>query len=322
MINNWHHKGLFVFSDPGGAKPILAMAQARSATEPYIVISDRKYAFYSDFGVEVNAYSENDETLLLARYKPAFVCAGTSYTSRIELKFIQEARRLSIPTYSFVDHWTSLKERFWMDGSYMYPDHIGFPDKRALDLALEQGIPASLLEICPNPYYDFLRKWRPSMSKREAFNSLGLDSEKMVLLYCPDPLSNVGGFAKFGMDEVTGLRMITAALEKREDKHRYQILIQPHPNQNIKVFDEDIARVNGFQVTVNTGDLDVNLLIFHSNLILGFFSNILLEAELLGKPVGRLLGDLKTPDPFEHNRPGRLIYSEEDLQNLLSGIQN
>ena len=44
---------LFVFSDPGGAKPCLALIKEYPGLD-FKVYSDRYYSFYKDFGIEVN----------------------------------------------------------------------------------------------------------------------------------------------------------------------------------------------------------------------------------------------------------------------------
>ena len=53
MVLKLKGKGLFVFSDPGGAKPILSYV-ALNKISNYFIISDRVYNFYTDFGLFIN----------------------------------------------------------------------------------------------------------------------------------------------------------------------------------------------------------------------------------------------------------------------------
>ena len=52
MINNLKGKGIFVFSDPGGAKPIMALIKL-NRLKNYKVFSDREYSFFKDFNLKV-----------------------------------------------------------------------------------------------------------------------------------------------------------------------------------------------------------------------------------------------------------------------------
>ena len=84
-------RGLFVFSDPGGAKPILALVYLNRIKNCKL-ISDRHYDFFSDFNLNVEAYELEKEYSIINEYKPDYIFTATSYTSNIELKFISMSR--------------------------------------------------------------------------------------------------------------------------------------------------------------------------------------------------------------------------------------
>ena len=124
MLQKLRGKGLFVFSDPGGAKPVLALVESIiPQLLAYKIISDRVYSFYKDFSVEVDVPGETPYDLLRS-FKPDFVFTGTSYMSKIELDFIKVANALSIITFAFIDHWTFMRERFDNKGEMIFPDTI------------------------------------------------------------------------------------------------------------------------------------------------------------------------------------------------------
>ena len=58
-MNELKGKGLFVFSDPAGAKAVLALVyllKRDNIITDFKVISDRKYSFFEDFEIEVNTH--------------------------------------------------------------------------------------------------------------------------------------------------------------------------------------------------------------------------------------------------------------------------
>ena len=62
-------------------------------------------------------------------------------------------------------------------------------------------------------------------------------------------------------------------------------------------------------------ETNVNTLIFYSDLIIGMFSNILIEANYLQKDILRIIPSNKNKDPIEHLSVGRVIRSEKELKN-------
>ena len=117
-------KGLFVYSDPGGAKPVLALAESMKDKLTAIkIVSDRNYDFSSNFSIAV-ARPGVSPTHDIKAFQPDFVFTGTSYTSSIEHEYVKAARSLSIPSFAFVDHWTSIRTRFSWEGVEIFPDKI------------------------------------------------------------------------------------------------------------------------------------------------------------------------------------------------------
>ena len=129
-------KGLFVFSDPGGAKPILSFISINKLSN-YKIISDRKYQFYSDFNLEVNYFNDLSIEKLLLEYKPDYVFTGTSYTSKIEVKFLKHSKKINIKTYSYIDHYTNYESRFNLKNKIYLPDNLILIDEKAKNIALK-----------------------------------------------------------------------------------------------------------------------------------------------------------------------------------------
>jgi hypothetical protein len=302
MTLNLNGSGLFVFSDPGGAKPLLSLVKMlENQLSSFKVVSDRKYSFFKDFNIDVSEpiHSAQKEIQLTC---PDFLFVGTSYTSKIELQFIKEANQLGIKTYAFVDHWTSFKERFILNWESVYPSVILVIDEIAKNKAIDDGIPNESIKVFGNPYHHFLAQWKPTIPKKQFFSQLGLNIEgKKIIVYAPDPLSNVNGKIEYGFDEVIATKMLCESIVGLNET--YLFLLKLHPNQKLERIQESIIS----RFVILPENVDTNSLIYFSDLVLGFFSSFLIEAGIMKKPVLRFLIDGIKKDPLEWMNLGKIV---------------
>ena len=303
-------KGIFVFSDPGGAKPVLALVKSLTDQVTYKLISDREYSFIKDFGLEVQKPSATPEQCI-EDFAPDFIFTGTSYTSKIELTFIAAGKARNIPTYAFVDHWTNIRERFDNNGVEVLPDKICLIDDRAKDIALKQGIEEERILITGNPFQDYLRSWKPPTSKVTFFEKAGIDTgNKKVIVFAPDPLSNVDGKTKFGFDEVQVCNELTGLIDQILENHIF--IFKAHPNQDLGKLDKQLLD----RIIVADQHIENNSLIYHSDFVLGFFSSYLIEAEIMNKEVLRYLPLESINDPFKDAAIGTIVNKQTLLEYL------
>ena len=82
------------------------------------------------------------------------------------MDFIIHAEKNNIKTISFVDHWINISKRFLHTIKYTYPDIIWVIDDIAKKTAVNEGISEDKIIVYENPYYSFLRKFRPRVSKK------------------------------------------------------------------------------------------------------------------------------------------------------------
>ncbi len=308
-------KGLFIYSDPGGAKPVLALVESlKEVLTSYKVISDREYDFAKNFEVKLSSTTLSP-LQELETYKPDFLFTGTSYTSDIEYKYVEAAQKLGIPSFSFVDHWTSIRERFTSKEIETLPDKILVIDEKAKKIAIEDGLNAEIINVFENPYYQWLKKWKPSVSKQEFFESMGITMPvKKIALYAPDPLSNVDGFSKFGFDECSASEILMDTVV--ELKGKFNFICNLHPNQKPEILLPIISK----EMFIVPKGSDINTLIYYSDVVIGFFSNFLIEATIMRKPVIRFFPKEISNDPFGHLTIGKIVYPETVIKelNLLS----
>jgi hypothetical protein len=308
-------KLLIVFSDPGGAKPMLALA---SAYPGCTVVSDRVYGFFEDFTVQVHS-DEGLHEQFLNKVQPDIIVSGTSYRSDIEKKYHRLAAKWNIPCFAYVDHSTSMRSRFELsDGSFVLPDEVWVVDEFARKQALLEGIPSAKVRITPNPYLEWLSLWKPSIGKSELLHQLGVTNERTkLLLFAPDPLSNVNGLEKYGIDERGAWQYLAQALND-VPPGAVLVVVKLHPNQNREYLTEVILESN-IPVQVISEEIHHNTLLYHADIVIGMFSNILIEAEVLHKPIIRIPGNPAT-DPLGHKDIGLVVHSPEVLKNGLMDL--
>lgn len=313
------HKGkaIFVFSDPGGAKPCLSLMDEFDPGYA-LAISDRKYPFYKDFKHPVMLPDQSYYEIINS-FKPDLIFTGTSYSSNIEQEFIDIARKESIPCYSFVDHWTSISKRFRnKQGLLNLPDFIWVIDQRAKDIAIQEGIDHHKLIISGNPYHDWLANWRPVNTREQFLQAIGVaELNKKLIVFAPDPLSNVNGKLTYGFDElILSRKLVNLIKSSHLEDSNWLFLIKLHPNQNA----EELNRIFKGQKCCKLLPLDVdtNETIFFADVVIGFFSSLLLEANLMGKSILRFLGSFSRNDPFE----GMNVGEKADESNIIPQISN
>jgi hypothetical protein len=304
-------KIIFVFSDPGGAKPILSIAEEIDAKD-YIIISDRYYSFYNDFKVEVTILDSEYE-LLINSYKPDIIFTATSYTSDIEKKFLKIASLNNIKTISFVDHWTSIIERFQYQNKIYLPDVLQVIDSRAEKIAIDQGVPFDRIEIVGNPYHRKIRNWKPTQSKISFLEEIGVKgNQSKILVYAPDPLSNVNGRESFGFDEIMATQKLVE-LFRNSSITNWMVLVKLHPNQNIPLIRDIIVNETAFFLVPE--NISNNTSIYYADVVVGFFSSFLLEANILNKTICRYLPFGIKQDPIKELNIGKIV--DDDKLKLL-----
>lgn len=309
-------RGIFVFSDPGGAKPLLAFIKnITQQLEYYKIISDRKYNFFKDFNLEVSDI-ENSIQNEFDIIEPNFIFVATSYSSNIELRFILEAKKRKIKSYAFIDHWTSMKDRFYINDKYCFPDQILVIDDKAKKNAIDAGVPKSLISVFGNPYYKFVSEWKPVVRKDIFFLNLGIILQnKKIIIYAPDPLSNVNGKELYGFDEISASLILNEIIKNFKDKAIF--LLKNHPNQDLN----KIVSILNENLIILPQDVDLNTLLYYSDMVIGFFSNILIEAHIMNKCVLRFLPENLTNDPIEFMKFGKLVTPNTIENEIKSYLQ-
>ena len=324
-MKHWieNRKVLAVFSDPAGAKSVLAFLNIYGIyANKVTTISDRIYDFYKCFGYEVCSAEERSASEWIADAE--VLIAGTSFPADLEFRLVHAAKEARIPSISLLDHWINMRVRYERNGLRVFPDLIGLVNEQAREQAEGEGLPSEKLEVVGNPHHEYLKRWNPKVSRKKLLDSMGLKSNKPYLLYVPEPFSKFQLKKKYGFDEIDGLNLIieaTNALPKRA----LSIIIKGHPNQNHELFEQELAKWHDKNL-IYLYEGDINLLCFHSVAVVGFFSNALVEASILGKSVIRPLILLKpsVTDSLGSMKDEKWIdvFSKRDFINVLRLLIN
>lgn len=305
MINN-KRKGLFVFSDPGGAKPILSFIKIHNIKE-YVVISDRSYQFYDLFKIDVKSVEKIDLDFL-ENYKPDYIFTGTSYTSSLELEYLSYAKTNQIESYAYVDHYSKIKERFIHKGLIIYPNHICLIDSFAKKLAIKFKMDEySNLHVIGNYYLKFLSNWRPNITKEKFFNNLKIKTKQKTILFVPDPISNLNWKLKYNFDEVDLWNLLSSTIN--EINNDVIVLIKMHPNQNVKylksaIYNQPVSNL------IFLDEKEIMNCFCYTDLIIGIFSSILIEANIFNKKIIRFVP--KGVEDFLESRDVGILFRESE----------
>ena len=315
---------VFFFSDPAGARACLAAAFLLRQRQPAARIrlfSNRAHASTGEAPPDLEV-GHVDAVHADCFDGASFVFTGTSHpdsSGSFELRAIAEAERLGLPTAAFVDHWVNFRLRFESDRGLILPRTILVIDEEARRRAIAEGLPADRLQIWPNPHLVYLaRHWRPRGDRAATRRLLGLgDEQTFVILYAPDPIRMRDPGGRRGFDEIGATRDLLASLGGLGD--RVQVLAKLHPLQPAEPIRTVLA--SSPQVIVAAGQAEVPELIHASDAVVGFFSNLLLEADALQRPVVRYYPGDRASDPLAHLALGTRVGSAGELASELGRLR-
>ncbi len=217
------------------------------------------------------------ENLDLDTYDALFF--GTGWQNKIERTFVQKAKRLGIPSFAFLDHWSSYRERFdypdahWRDN---LPDFVVVSDTKAEEIAKRYAL-STVLRV--NNHY--LQKQLSHLQTEES-------TVNESLLFLSEPtrevaLSTYGDPMHWGFDQYSALEEILRNFDKFQCKG---LSIRLHPsekNHNYNTLLKKFPHIKSQIYPAALYPLEKDLL--RSKMIIGFDTMALYTAALSHKPV-------------------------------------
>lgn len=272
------------FSDPAGTNSCIALFEMyRLQNKPLPHLYSNRSCFSSKYQPfvrnEVPDFSHHNFDCLFT---------GTSHpvsSDKFEVNAIQQAKANHVHVISFIDHWMNFKLRFEGLMKEEMPDEIWVIDERAKELAIEEGLDEDKLKVKGNPYHYYLKNfWHSEFESKQYLNQLGIRTDCLHILFAPDPLSLRNRNHQTGFTEADALESILKVLSGQQ--FRVCLIIKMHPLQPeeiLKTILNKYKEVSHFLLK----EADNCELISACDLVIGFYSNFLLEAKTLGKPVIR-----------------------------------
>jgi hypothetical protein len=315
---------VFFGSDPAAVRACLALAsllRSRLPDAAAVVFSNRTRDSGADFSVPIVPL----EWPSAADVSGAeLVFCGTSHpvsSLRFELGAVTAARAAGVRTVAFVDHWTNFRLRFEAeDHRLILPDEIWVLDAHALARAAADGLPPERLRVSGSPTLAFLsRLWRPVRSTAAIRAEVLPDGRQgPVLLYAPDPISLRDTTGTHGFDEVSAARDLAEAISTTVPHATVLLRFHPlQPSSRGPQIAEAFAR-RGVRAVLATPALTGPESCSIANVVIGFYSNLLLEAGALGRPVIRYWPGPEQIDPLAHLSLGRKVRDPGALGAALS----
>jgi hypothetical protein len=292
---------VFAFSDAAGANACLAQA---------FIIQKENQCSVSCFSNKSMASThwttsvQLKHSIIESDLKQAGVLfTGTSHpttSDHFELQAIRLAKAKKIHTIALVDHWTNIVMRFNLKGETIFPDEIWLLDDQAKTIAVQEGVPETLIRVKRNPYLVYLSSyWKSAYAEKSYAKKSGISVEKKIIVIAPDPVSlRIQDFNP-GFTEITALDDLFDAITQSGIQDRMTVVIKAHPLQPMDVLRTVLDQHSALNVKLIT-ESDNPELINIADLVIGFYSNFLLEAHAMGKPVLRYFPGEPATDPLRH----------------------
>lgn len=194
----------------------------------------------------------NDKNLEKLISKSQTIISGTGWQSDLEHMSRDLAKKQKIKSIAILDHWKNYKKRFLRNNNLILPDEIWVFDKFAYSLA--KKIFKLRIRLKKNYFYEYILKKSKKLKKKK--------SNKITYLYLDEPINQ----KKRILNPVSPFNFFLDNLYKiHTTSTNYEIIIRPHPSQDIKIFKKILRYAN---IKLNYRDSLLNL-IFKSDVVIG-----------------------------------------------------
>lgn len=317
---------LFCATEAGGARELIPVVKEalRKGESCRVLVSAVTATLFTGAGIETEDCAVTDHVsamTLLKEAKADAIVLGTTGIIKAERYLTAAARERGIRSIAVLDEWYNYALRFQDEngtiGAYL-PDVICAQDEQSKELAIKEGIPASVIRITGSPALAELTiKARDLMQHPpEVPDLLKKNPGVRSMLFLSEPLKAAygdrggkGTHGSFlGFHEEIVREDLADAL--RDAGERMIVLEKLHPSEKEKPAPETPDNVEWH---VLAGRSELLPLLWHCDGIVGMCSKTLLESAILGRNPVSYQPDANDPEKCTAVRLGAVtLCSEKD----------
>jgi len=342
---------LFFSRDPGGTNAIMPLiGPLRSlGNEVSIYGKDAALSIYRKKNIDcldicdtIRSGTQEETDEFVRRARPDLIVTGTSSEDFTERHLWRAAERAKIASFAVLDQWTNYRLRLIPEGGdlsggasseLVVPSFFFIMDEFARNEMCALGIDREKLIVSGQPFFDYIRKTGNRFTTEEIEklrHELTAGREHShVFLFASQPIASIhrkNGMAEdyWGYTEETILRSVVTCLSKLTEQLATEVtlVLRLHPKDKPNVYENALASVPDSLKVVVDREIDSSLLLKASDLVIGMFSMLLLEAAILERRFISVQIGLKRENPLIFDRMGlvRSILTEQELEKTLRGI--
>jgi hypothetical protein len=344
---------VLVFSrDPGGTNAVMHLIEPLRSRDYEVAVygKDAALSIYRKFDIpcldirEVIPSGTQEETCeCLQKSAPDLIVTGTSSEDYTERHLWKAAEQVGIKSFAVLDQWTNYRLRLVPEGDepttrtaasreLILPSFFFIMDEFARREMSALGINPEKLIVTGQPFFDYIRKTAEKISKPEiegVRRELTRGKGGLVFVFASQPIASLhrqNGIPEdyWGYTEQTVLKSVVACLGQLSEEIGVEVtlVIRLHPKDEPDAYVDFLkARPHSVKLVFDR-ETDSSLLLKASDLIIGMFSMILMEAAILGKRFISVQIGLARENPFIFDRMGAVnsILTEEELGKTLREI--
>jgi hypothetical protein len=343
---------ILIFSrDPGGTNAIMPLIEPLRAlgNEVSVYGKDAALSIYrkqnidcSDICDTIPSGTQEETDEFVRKTRPDLIVTGTSSEDFTERHLWKAAERAEITSFGVLDQWTNYRLRLISEGSdpmneratseLIVPSFFFIMDEFARKEMSVLGIDREKLVVSGQPFFDYIRKTGDRFTTQEIEKlrrELTGSEDGHVFVFASQPIASIhrkNGMAEdyWGYTEETVLKSVVESLSKlaEEMATKVTLVLRLHPKDEAHVYQNALATLPDSIKVVVDRETDSSLLLKASDLIIGMFSMLLLEAAILERRFISVQIGLKRENPLIFDRMGlvRSILTEQELDESLRGI--
>ena len=283
-------KVLTFSNDPGGSNAIISVANALVNNTDFVVknyVNKNGVNIWRNSNVDfefLDDWSHSRISETFSQFKPDFILCGTSENCKLEKNIWQMAKKNDLVSAAIIDHWRFQKEHFLYEGSLFSPDYIFAIDEETKTELLGLGIKPKSIIITGQPYFETISSFKDNMSFYEFCLCNNFHTERKIITFASDTVEK--SCPGLGYNEKTILELFLSNLSsiKKDILNQYQLIIKLHPKEDGNELEQIISdEYKSILPVTIIKNVDSKKLVYHSDIVVGMFTMLLLESYLMNK---------------------------------------